>query len=219
MTALDLQPLDLILTSPRPEDLSWKHPTSAIVSRRIQSTQRSAGYKWPAWEKTHVRLYFSEDRIFSCTTPACRWDIWRDVERLRYEIYRPRFLGSPDDLHWNDVRWFLYGYYAGLIGSEYDIFQLIVMDLHERLGVDADTYHRLDSKRLYVCSTAIAIGYHMLENENLLARSSREVAFSWRGEVLHDQRVMPAHLAAKPFHWQYIGGWNDHGRNVIHATI
>lgn len=198
------RPGDIINTRPElgPIRFSLLHPKS-IPGWAIQRHQRKRGFADPL--DTHTMVYLGPERIFSVTWPRTRWEKWVDVRERLWACFRPEFpLDATDLLSLEEAA-------AQMIGTHYDIGQLLDIALNRILGYSWDRYRVFFDGGLgqRVCSVGARTLYeHARKRKEALGQAPPfDVLFSVDGIKLSVERTTPADFANTPGRFRKVGEW------------
>lgn len=200
---MDPNPGDVILTRPEPHSLGWKilHPFESIPAWGIQRYQRADGFQ--VWQDTHAMLFLGPDRILSVTYPETKWERWAEVSKREWSVYRPAFAldGADVDVMWSAAQ--------RMIGSHYDVGQLLDIALNKILGYNVSTWHRLfdQGARRNVCSVGVRTCFERARQVKEAAgiEPPFRVLFEKDGQKLHVERTCPANFANTPGRYTQCG--------------
>jgi hypothetical protein len=187
---------DVINTRPPKRSIWWQatHPFESVPQGCIQAHQRHVGYA--DWRDTHSMLYFGPARILSVTYPHTKWETWDRVQQRDFRVWRPTFpLDSQDVL-------VMYEAAHKLIGTSYDVGQLLDIALNEILGYGVGFYHRIFDfgGNLMVCSVGVRACFDAARKAKESAGQPPpfDVLFTQGGQKLNVERTPPAAYANTP---------------------
>jgi hypothetical protein len=127
-----LQPFDAITFYNIPP--FWNIPLWAAVLG-IQNYQLNYFGRGSDFHTTHVEIYFDDDHIVDAVPPAIKWDKLKDLDGCKIKVWRPTFrtfsVDDADRMVAEFEKNSIYlddngkAYNASIIGSKYDIGQLV----------------------------------------------------------------------------------------------
>lgn len=188
-------PGDVINTESHPK---WWQFWLKALKWGIQRHQKKLGLK--NWKHTHTMMYFDETHIFSCTYPRTKWETWETVRERDFQVYRFVLRGWLD----KDLP-LLRGAADAMIGTHYDIRQLIDIGINRLLGYPRGRWLRIFDGGILqrVCSVAVRVIFEHFRKRATFwdvhtgQPSSPYPRLFTRGEEkLHVERTTPAHFAS-----------------------
>ena len=209
------KPGDVINT--RPGKQPWWKPWERFLTWGIQRHQHKLGFT--NWKDTHTVLYFRDAAVLSCTYPRTVFTSWREVQKKQWYAYRPVFFGEEQqDPAYTKKQLVIMQYPAlRMLGTRYDIRQLMDIALNRLLRYNVSTYYRFFDWQFsnFVCSVAVRVCFDVMRKN--WSKHGHEPPFrilfaDSEGSKVHVERTTPAHFANTPEMFELVGSWeNENG--------
>lgn len=130
----------------------WYKPWTLVLNKSIQGFQKKLFGKESNYMPTHAMLYFAPDKVFSMTTPHCKWETLEDRAKTGFIVYRYR-PQTYSDQHLEIMRQAA----DEMIGMPYDYGDLLDFMINGLLGYTSVRKIRWFefSRQKMICSTAV----------------------------------------------------------------
>jgi len=134
------------------ESSTLRHPFKFMGLKGIRTYQKELFGEDSDWRPTHTVMYFADDRVFSMTYPVARWESLEYQTRQKFKVLRYTKRRYTD----KNIK-MMFETASGLIGSKYDIGDLLDIMINKMLGYAHQKKISVFefSKNFKVCSTAV----------------------------------------------------------------